>query len=409
MTTQSMNVPIADAERADVLDALRSFALLGIFISHVPGFSGYEWMSPTEQIARDRFGIDLPLAALSDFFIRGKFFSLFSLLFGIGFAVQLESAMRRGANFARHFARRLAILFVIGMAHALIWYGDILKDYALIGFVLLATARWTATGTGRTAAVVLFARALWPLLVVALVAWLAPLERSADPAGDFFALAQAFGAADLSALFSANLELLRLKALQMLYDGKAVSILGMFLVGAYIGKRRLYRDLATNAAALRRIFAVCAVVGVVGNAALVPIDWTTPEYPPTAMWVVEQVLFAVAVPAMTLAYASGFALLWQAWAGGPLRLLAPAGRMALTTYVSQTLIGVAVFYGVGLGLRGAIGLAECIAFALVVFALQCAASAVWFRLFRFGPLEWIWRRATYGTPLPMLRRVAVAA
>ena len=180
-------------------------------------------------------------------------------------------------------------------------------------------------------------------------------------------------------------------------------------MGAYIGKRRLYRDLAANAASLRRIFAVCVVVGVVGNAALVPIDWATPEYPPTTMWVVEQALFAIAVPAMTLAYASGFALLWQAWAGGPLRLLAPAGRMALTTYVSQTLIGVAVFYGIGLGTRDTIGLAACIAFAIVVFALQCAASALWLRLFRFGPLEWIWRRATYGTPLPMLRRVAVAA
>ncbi len=83
--------------------------------------------------------------------------------------------------------------------------------------------------------------------------------------------------------------------------------------------------------------------------------------------------------------------------------------MALTTYVSQTLICVAVFYGIGLNLHGSIGLAECMAFALAVFTLQCLVSAIWLSHFRFGPLEWIWRRATYGTKLPMLRRSVVAA
>jgi uncharacterized protein len=291
----------------------------------------------------------------------------------------------------------------------LIWYGDILKDYALIGLLLIVTARWTSLGTGRAAAFVLVLRAVWPLAVLALVVWLAPLGRDADPAGDFFALTRTFDGADPIAMFAANLELLRIKALQMIYEGKAISILGMFLLGAYIGKRRLYRDLAANAVMLWRVFAACAVIGFLGNAALVPIHWATPEYPPTTMWVVQQVLFAVAVPAMTLAYASGFALLWQRPAGAFLRLLAPAGRMALTTYVSQTLVGISVFYGLGLGLRGTIGLAECAVFALAVFAVQCMVSALWLSMFRFGPLEWIWRRATYGTPLPMLRRAAVAA
>ena len=219
--------------------------------------------------------------------------------------------MRRGADFARHFARRLAILFVIGTAHALIWYGDILKDYALIGLLLIVTARWSATGTGWAAASVLVLRAIWPLAVLALVVWLAPLKRDADPAGDFFALTRVFEGTDLSAMFAANLELLRLKALQMVYDGKAISILGMFLLGAYIGKQRLYRDLASNAPMFRRVLCVAAPLGILGNAALVPIDWMTPEYPPSTMWVVEQALFAIAVPAMTLAYASGFALAWQ--------------------------------------------------------------------------------------------------
>jgi uncharacterized protein len=124
-------------QRADVLDALRGFALLGIFISHVPDFSGYSFLSWEARHALDHWRLDASLAAICEFLIRGKFFSLFSLLFGIGFAVQLDAANRRGANFNRHFMRRLAALFAIGLAHACLWYGDILKDYALIGFLLL--------------------------------------------------------------------------------------------------------------------------------------------------------------------------------------------------------------------------------------------------------------------------------
>lgn len=401
--------PIAEAERADVLDALRAFALLGIFISHVPGFSGFEFMTAPEQAALDRFGANVWLDAALQFFIDGKFFSLFSLLFGIGFAVQIDSAMRAGRNFVRHFTRRLAILLAIGIAHALVWYGDILKDYALIGFLLLVTAHWTPRSTACAAAAVLLLRALWPLGIWMLVAQTAPLEAGANPKGDFFALTQAFAGADPAAVFAANLELLRFKALQMLYEGKAISILAMFLWGAYIGKRRLYRDLAAHALLLRTVFAVCAPIGIIGNALLIPIDAATPTYPPSPMWVFQHMLFAVAVPAMTLAYASGFALLWMSRKGAFLRTLAPAGRMALTTYVSQTLIGVLVFYGIGLGLQGTFGLAECLALALAVFTLQCAASALWLTLFRFGPLEWLWRRATYGTPLPMLRRTQAVA
>ena len=396
--------PVSEAERVDVLDALRAFALLGIFISHVPEFSGFDFMTDAEQAARDVLGANAPLDAFQDFFIRGKFFSLFSLLFGIGFAVQLDSARHRGADFARHFARRLFVLFAMGALHALVWYGDILKDYALIGLLLIVTARWKPKTTLYAALAVLALRALWPIMMWVVVARATPLEAGANPAGDFFALTQTFSGTDLSAIFAANGELLRLKALQMIYDGKAISILGMFLLGAYIGRRRIYRELAANTPFLHRVLLICAPIGIIGNAFMTYTDTLATRYPPTALWTIGQIVFAVAVPAMTLAYACGFALLWQTALRRPLRMLAPAGRMALTTYVSQTLIGILFFYGVGAGLRGSVGLAECMLFAVTVFALQCALAAGWFEVFRFGPLEWLWRRATYGTPLPMLKQ-----
>jgi uncharacterized protein len=396
--------PVADGERASVLDALRGFALLGIFISHVPDFSGYDFMTPAAQARLAGFGVNAPLASVFAFLITNKFYSLFSMLFGIGFAVQLESAARRGANFARHFARRLAVLLVIGLAHAALWYGDILKDYALIGFALILTARWKTATVAKAAVALLVVRILWPVLMFAALS--SPASAGAggdDPSGSFSAMSQAFGGPDAGAVFAANLQLVRLKALQMVYDGKAVSVLGMFLLGGLIGRLRLYRDLSAHAGLFRRVLWLCAPVGVVGNIAFVYLHATTPEFPPTARWVGEQSLLALCVPAMMLTYAAGFALLWLRGGGRILRALAPLGQMALTSYVSQTLMGIGLFYGLGLGLWGKVGLAQGTALALAIFAAQGVASALWLRRFCFGPLEWLWRRATYGVPIAILR------
>jgi uncharacterized protein len=402
-TTRPLS-PTTDGERAEVLDALRGFALLGICITHMPDFSGYSFLPPADRHALDQFGFDAPLAAVVEFLIRGKFFSLFAFLFGIGFAVQIDSAGRRGANFNRHFIRRLAALLAIGLAHACVWYGDILKDYALIGLVLLLTARWSVSTLARAAVVVLLLRIGWPAIVWA-VSPAAPSPRiNADPVTEFTSLTSAFYGTDPVAIFNSNLELVRLKALQIIYDGRAISVLGMFLVGALVGRLRLYQNLTANTNLIGRVFRVCAPIGVLGNAVLVPLHAATPDYPPTGLWVVEQCLFAIAVPAMALAYASTFALLWTRGWGRILGALAPAGRMALTTYVSQTLTGVFLFYGIGLGLGNTLGFAQAIAVAVAIFAIQCVASRIWLRFFRFGPLEWIWRRATYGTPVAIVRR-----
>jgi uncharacterized protein len=189
----------------------------------------------------------------------------------------------------------------------------------------------------------------------------------------------------------------------MIYEGKAISILGMFHLGAYVGRAGLYVDRPANARQLRRALAWCAPIGLLGNLLLVPLHAATPAYPPTRAWLAEETLFALAVPALAVAYASAFALLYSGAARAWLRAFAPAGRMALTTYVSQTGIGIAIFYGVGLGFRETVGQAACIAIALLIFGAQSALAALWLRRFRFGPLEWCWRRVTYGVPVPFAR------
>ncbi|MFC4442955.1 DUF418 domain-containing protein [Caulobacter henricii] len=387
-----------------MLDALRGFALLGIFISHIPDFSGQGVLSGPDLALLDLFGLDDAAATAQDFLIRGKFYALFSLLFGIGFALQMESAARRGADFARHFVRRLTVLLAIGLVHASLWYGDILKDYALIGFVLLLARRWSLRTLAWATALAFAARLVWPLIVAALFAMIGSTASDGNP-GDSFALsAAAFAGPDLAKALLANLALVKLKALQMVYDGKAISVLSMFLLGAVVGRLGLYRNLSDHGRTFALLFWICAPVGVIGNGILTPLHAATPDFPPTGPWILEGCLFAVAVPAMAIAYASGFAWLWSRGGAKFLAWLAPAGRMALTTYVSQTLIGITLFYGLGLGLAGQVGRVEGMLLAIGIFALQCAMASLWLRRFQFGPIEWLWRRLTYGVPIPLRRK-----
>ncbi|MFQ5416379.1 MAG: hypothetical protein ACE5FL_04925 [Myxococcota bacterium] len=113
--------PVREGERAEILDVLRGFALLGIFLAHVPGFSGWDYVSAADQALLDP-GSDELLQFLRDAFVRGKFYSLFSLLFGFGFAIQHASAMRQGVGFQSRFRRRQLGLLALGVAHSAGWH-----------------------------------------------------------------------------------------------------------------------------------------------------------------------------------------------------------------------------------------------------------------------------------------------
>lgn len=376
-----------DGERAEVLDALRAFALLGILISHVPDFTGYSFLPASGRALLDPLGVDPSVSAWLVLIIREKFVSLFSLLFGLGFAIQLDSAVRQGVSFRLRFGRRLAALFLIGAVHAALWYGDILKDYAVLGVALLLAARWPVRKIATAAALLLAVRLVWPTMVYSI--WTALGHAQGGPAPD-----QAFADGN-------NLQLVGLKAGQMIYEGRFLTILTMFFIGAWVGKLGLHRDLSRRRGLLVWVLAVCGPVGLLAHAALVPFQHATNAFPPTRDWVAFQSLVALAAPALCLAYASTFALAWLALGGRFLRVLAPIGRTALTSYVSQTLVCTVAFTWLGLGRElGAVG---CLLAALFIFAAQCGLAWAWLRHFQFGPLEWIWRCATYGRIIPIRR------
>jgi uncharacterized protein len=128
--------PVSLSDRIEVVDVLRGLAIGGILIGNMQWLSGYGMM-PDVMSAQQPL-LDRTVDLLIHIFVEGKFYSIFSLLFGFGFAIQITRAAERGDERASVFKRRLFWLFVIGVLHSfLLWAGDILAFYALVGFVLI--------------------------------------------------------------------------------------------------------------------------------------------------------------------------------------------------------------------------------------------------------------------------------
>lgn len=384
--------PHTDPERIVWLDAVRGFALLGILLMNLEAFSG-PYLQALSGVDPTLSGIDRLADAGIYVFVQGKFWNLFALLFGAGFALMQDGAQRARADFALIYSRRLMALAVFGAAHALlVWEGDILFTYALAGAVLFWRIR--AGGVPRLSRIVGVYAA--PLLLIALLGWLAAGPE--DPQ----ALAQAIardariqGAGSYAEVTAWRLD----KFLQNL--GGLVVLLPM-AVAMFAAGVRLHRggftlppERAARADAVRALsfFAAGLALTLAGFGISPSLDPLRIDLRSAAV----TILNLLGAPLMCLGYF--FALRWLWGRAGGRRLLArfaPAGRMALSNYLGQSLLCTLLFCGYGAGLLGQLPRVWQIPFALAVFMAQLAFSRWWRTRFRMGPAEHLWRWLTYG-------------
>jgi uncharacterized protein len=403
--------PIPIEKRSQLIDVVRGFALFGVLLANMVDVTQFMAMTPARLAALPTGAIDRVSYHLIGFFVKLKFQTIFSFLFGLGFALQLMRWESRNASGLPIYARRLLILLIIGVAHhVLLWYGDILAPYAALGFVLIlfrGCRQRTLLAWALIFAIVL------PSLTTAIPdSWFQPNVDAVD--GPASAAREEQLAANRLAAFTHGSygDVLRANASfwddfsPVVYGSWLATILGKFLLGYAAGRRRLLQDAVANAALFRKIL-IWGVVGTMGYAAWVitrrlvdhgRLDETIPGE------AAVQLATAIGVLAMSAAYVSAIALLFQK-AGWRRRLasLAPVGRMPLTNYLMQTFVYLFLFYGLGpgLGLMGRVGASLCIPLSVAVFALQIALSTLWLRHFQFGPVEWVWRSLTYMKRQPM--------
>ncbi|WP_326765709.1 DUF418 domain-containing protein [Streptomyces sp. NBC_01591] len=381
---------VARRPRILEVDALRGFALAGILVVNLMTTAGPPGARGGLAGVHAADGAVEWLVVL---LAQSKFYLLFSFLFGYSFTLQMDSAARAGERFAPRMSRRLAGLFVLGLAHAVLLYtGDILMIYALFGLVLLA-ARNAGPARAWRAALWVFGVAGGFLLLIGLGAALldpGDLGESATVKAELTAAYQGGFAEVVGANIRALPEML---AAVPLMGGFVVAA---FLVGFVAGRRQWLGAAAlADRARLRRICLTGLAVGVPG-AALSAAGLVGPL--PERWTLLGLAVGTVAAPALSAAYATGL-LLWFATPGGAAtaRVLAPAGRMALTNYLTQSLVMALVFSGYGLGLYGRTGAAAAVGGALVLYAGQLALSGRLMRRYRLGPVEWLLRAVTLWT------------
>ena len=395
--------PVGRAERIDAIDVVRGFALYGVLLFNTIVFtSGLMFLPPeTSQSLLGRAD-QITMRAMS-VLVSGKSMTLFTVLFGLGFAVQLGRAQARGASGLRVYLRRLAVLAGIGLCHmAFVWWADIVALYAVLGFVLVPFHRLGNRKLVVIAAVLIFVPRLL-VLVPAISDLVVPdaIARGGDPA---------FRARVLAALSGSDYgDVVRAHVAQYLSHVAGSMawhmpwVLGHFLLGYVIGRGGLLHEPRNHARLMRRVLIVGLAVGLACAAVFVgrAIVGVRLSAVPRAAWVL---LEEVGTLALAGGYLAALTLLmervaWRRWLIG----LAPVGRMSLTNYVAGNLIAVSIFYGWGLGQIGNIGPALCVPLTMAIFAAQLVVSGWWLRRFRFGPLEWLWRSLSYGRRQPMRR------
>ena len=393
--------PVQPEERIVVLDVLRGFALLGILTVNLPGAasSGYAWAAGLDPFPA---WWDKAAEWMVNTFFAGKFNSIFSFLFGLGFTIQLTRASERGANLTSVYLRRLAILFAIGVAHALlIWDGDVLHMYALLGLVLLAIRRVS----DKTVFALVLAAFLLPGARAAYSAiteepWPVPRESMPARYEEETRIYQ-------SGTYVEQVEL-RYRQLSEAYGfvgqlrGPAMfypALLLTMLFGFYVGRRRIIQDLAQHTGWIKRVMIWCVVIGLAAAAAGATVFLVMePTGRSSMLGFFGGMLFAIQRPLLCLFYIAAIALLSlksERWR----KLFSPlaiVGRMPLTNYLMQSIIFTTLLYSWGFGLYGRLGPAACLGLTAVIFAVQVLYSRWWMARYRFGPLEWLWRGATYG-------------
>jgi len=376
--------PVPSSERYLNLDVVRGVALFGVLLVNLLSDFRISLIEHIQGADDSSTSVDRVVDFLVATFVEFKALSLFSLLFGVGLTVFDERARARMVDAQSFHVRRLLILLGFGMIHLLfIWNGDILTLYALCGLLLLPFLSWspallTTLGTlGILSTFVLPFEYFWP---------------SDEVRSNLFVQARlSYASGSFVDVFIYHWRETKVFILPLL-----ISVLprtwGLMALGAAAWKAGIFREPDRHLVFLR----CTLIIGVVASTA-VTIGSTVTLLPEEFMSV------GLPVP-LALAYAAGLTLLMcysrMKMVAVP---LAAAGQMALTNYLTQSVILSVLFYGYGLGLYATLGSASASLIGVSIYIVQLAFSMAWLRRYRFGPFEWLWRSLSYGYWQPLIK------
>ena len=388
-----MTQTLKTTERLGVVDALRGFALLAIVLLH--NLEHYNLFFMPENVPAwlqtiDKYAWDTIFSLFA-----GKAYATFSLLFGFSFYIQFHNAEKRGIDFRGRFAWRMCLLLLFAQLHALFYNGDILLLYAVVGFALIPVCKLKDKTVFWIALILLlqpyeWGRAIYALInpdYVAVTGHFIPYAMRAEAAtanGSFFDVLQ-------SNIIDGQLY----SNIWQVENGRLFQTAALFMFGMLLGRRKYLIKSEESVRFWKRMLigAVIAFIPlyclrifvpdfITDSSALIPYNIAVPSYANFAFMVILVSLFTL----LWFKKETGYS--WQS-------LLIPYGRMSLTNYISQSIMGVTIYYGFGLSMYKYAGATASLLIALLIFTVQLVFSRWWLVRHRQGPLEFLWRKGTW--------------
>lgn len=407
--------PTVRQDRISSIDTLRGVALLGIFVMNIPIFAltGTAFFNP--PVAGGFEGVNFMTWLFSHLLFDMKMMSIFSMLFGAGVALMAERMDGTGRSAIGVHYRRMGWLLLIGMIHAyVIWFGDILVAYALVGMIVYPLRRVPAVWLVVIAGVLLAVGMALTGLQQAMFEWMRTSTQPEaveawDETKTMFFPTEAFLQEERSNVLGGFFERIGANAMDVLFMQTYVfgafifwRVAALMMLGMALHKWGVFK-----AARSSRFYVSLMAAGLLVGGGLVTLGVFVNQangFDPVAFFgVVGWFNYAGSI-GMALAWIALVMLVCKAGVLGMVRhALASVGRMALTNYLMQSLIGAFIFYGWGLEYFGELSRSQLVPIILGVWALQLVLSPLWLWKFRFGPMEWLWRSLTYLRPAPMRR------
>lgn len=410
--------PVQAKEREVFMDVLRGFAILGIFIANLG--SGFSWYSESAHATGPMLlpELDHKMSFLHHMFIEGKFYSIFSLLFGWGIALQIKRGMAGGINAIPTVRRRLLFMLLLGAVHLMIWSGDIVFFYALLGFLLIPLRKFSNKTLLITGGLLILSPVLlyWLKMTFPDLNYPANLMRktgirvstSLTPINseeDYMNLIKNGTWWDQLKL---NIGGFFFRYSYLFFVSRIPKVLGMFLIGYVVGRSDFFKNILQHKKILYWTIGIGFVIGLPANYYLAHyMSWFDGDYYDLKIkGLYQTIAYAIGVVPLAMAYVALFMLSFQTAAGKKiLSVLAPVGKMAFSNYILQSLVGNFVFLPQGLGYMGQVGPVYFTLFGIGFFIIQVILSTIWLKYFNYGPLEWLWRSATYKKWQPFRKRL----
>ena len=395
---------IVPKKRIHSIDALRGFALIGILLLHCMERFDLTYIPVLESPFWQP--VDTAVFDVLNFLFSGKAYAMFSLLFGLSFFMQMDSAASKGQDFRGRFIWRLVLLFVFGYVNGLVYMGEFFVVYAVLGMLLVPLYSVSSR-------ILIVLAGLLFLQIPALVSFVSLLGGSSPNEPGFLNLymdglyekcADVFIHGSFADVLSFNVyEGQAAKCLWVFNNFRYLQLLGLFITGMLIGRAGIHKNEEKMVAYSRKAFPYALAWFVVFYA--VAVGLPSMGVGGFALQVGQTLFKTYANLGQMFVYVTGLTLLYyqcKSWRSA-LERIAPVGRMSVTNYMFQSIAGVVLFYGFGLNLAVRCGYLESFLVGIVVCFVQIAYSNWWIKRFYYGPVEWLWRVLTWLRPVPFRR------